>query len=179
MVPCIVEFVARMAQLVNNNGNLTRKRVATLITTLDRKGVAACRKRGEVSEASKATLSSRTLVVINQLSEGENPGVYVEGVVVTTLKCEASAPQGLVVVDKAGTFFSASVYNVAESAIRPGDVVTTWDPTLRNVTLKTGGKEWAYICVRIDEPQMMLQNGRTMDPTLRTPAVVSTELRTQ
>ncbi|XP_063226867.1 tetratricopeptide repeat protein 5-like [Bacillus rossius redtenbacheri] len=139
----LLQYLARVQELVALRGRLRARRLAQLLQALDDQ------------QPETRPLAS--------LQEGANPAAVVLGTVACSVHTEDGVPFTFCLVDRAGTCVAVTLYNLAAGkGVIIGDSVAIPQPFLSHISLSYKGKQYQFDSIRVETPSKLKVNGRVL-----------------
>lgn len=156
------------------------RKIVNLLDKLDNLLTRQAMARRPAFLASTATATnlnpSYTRAIVENLVDGLNKGVAIDGKVLFFVTHENVSPLYYLLCDLNQNCFALSVYGMRDDAIKIGDQVTLLDPNFRNINFSWKGKSYHFKSMRVDFLEQVLVNGKALSSTDR---VIRTSIHAQ
>ncbi|CAH0393484.1 unnamed protein product [Bemisia tabaci] len=155
----LLKYLTNTQILVNQHGRLKAKKLASLQNTLDEKSLGPY-AGGNFTSAS-GTSVTLTSIPFSKLKEGVNSEKVILGFVVCSIHDDDSVPFSFCLTDEEKTTIVVTVYNLAQGkGVIIGDTVAIPEPFVTFNDFSFQDKKFQFTSVRIDNPLVMVVNGK-------------------
>jgi len=172
----LTEHLAQSTELTSTKGKLRNKKILSMVSSLDTKAYLDPLK-GQTKDKA-LTIEP---VLFDKLRVGSNEGKAVIGAVACSISAGCnSVCFTFCLVDKSTTCHRVSVYNMSSGwGVKIGDIVTVRDPYLNDVNFDFNGQSFRFSSIRVENPLMLLINGRRLNKDSLAPCTLSLEARSE
>ncbi|XP_077982744.1 tetratricopeptide repeat protein 5-like [Glandiceps talaboti] len=174
----LLDYLAKVTDLVNHKGRLKSKRLQGLIKSLSEKDLGPY--GGGSYTSSKGDTVKLNYMMLNQLAIGLNTQTVVMGKVVCSVTIDEAIPFTFAMVDTDGTCFAVTVYNIAQGyGVIIGDTVAIPEPFAQLNQVEHGGKTFKFYSLRVETPMVMVVNGKKLGIDKQAPSLLTVSAKSE
>eukprot|EP00164_Ancoracysta_twista_P011941 GFYU01018598.1.p1 GENE.GFYU01018598.1~~GFYU01018598.1.p1 ORF type:complete len:439 (-),score=70.47 GFYU01018598.1:177-1493(-) len=141
-------FFGKVQAMIAQKGKIKSRKLQQLLS-------------GLASEKASFTDETRAEKLLSELSDGDNFGAVVHTKVVAVMSKPTDIPRCFVLCDTAGMFVCASIYGIADGAIKVNDTLSICDPLRLTVKVSTNDTtHWSYDALKLKSVFLISINGK-------------------
>ncbi|XP_054261101.1 tetratricopeptide repeat protein 5-like [Macrosteles quadrilineatus] len=156
----MLQYLDSIMDLLQAKGRLKAKKLQSLLQSIEDKQLGPYEGGQYTSGGQTVKL---TLQPLSSLKAGLNCEVVILGKVICSVRNEDIVPFTFCLIDKQKNVCAVTVYNIAEGqGVIIGDSVAIPEPYVTNVCFSYGSRKYSYLSIRVDNPLVMVVNGKKL-----------------
>lgn len=157
----LIDYLDNTVELIKSKGKLKVKKMQSLLQGINTKQLGPY-EGGQFTSNSGQSVKLQ-YVQLADLKSGINNEVVVLGMVICNVWNDDSVPFTFCLMDKDKTVFAVTVYNLAMGkGVIIGDSVAIPEPYVGSVGFKHGNSVYSFSSIRVDNPLVLVVNGKKL-----------------